>query len=153
MRKAIEGWHVFCLSIDAVRRAAGMGCLGEDEHLSPTGDNLRHVARRLWEEHPERFARILDAMKIHVPELCSIIPHKTQDGRELLQFGFGPGKDFWDSRVSRGTLALLAHLVLFGSPLPILFCAWIARRVISIRGFWQSLWKIFVRMPTGEDRF
>lgn len=118
LRKAIEGWHVFCLSIDAVRRAAGMGCPGEDEHLSPTGDNLRHVARRLWEEHPERFARILDAMKIHVPELCSIIPHKTQDGRELLQFGFGRGREFCDSRVSRGSLALLAHLVLFGESSP-----------------------------------
>lgn len=116
-RQFIENWHVSDFHISHARGLKD--AIGVDDHLSNTGDNLQLVARNLHENHPEIFAKIVNAMRHRVPGIKDINTVATEDGRLLLGFQDGSFKDpFIDRYVSDGTLKMFAYLVLLYDPKP-----------------------------------
>lgn len=117
LRQMIESWHVSDFHISAARGAKE--AIGEYEHLSASGDNLQQVTRNLFENHPDIYKKILNAMRASVPGVTEISTQDTVDGRLVLQFGNGIFKDpFIDRFVSDGTLKMFAYLVLLHDPKP-----------------------------------
>jgi len=113
-RSMIENWHISDLHITDARRSQEDGI---DEHLSPSGDNLPVVANSLHKYYPERFNRVLDAMKQRVPGIEQIEPRRTEDGRLILRFADSSFKDPFIARhVSDGTIKMFAYLVLLNEP-------------------------------------
>lgn len=116
-RQFIENWHVSDFHISHARGLKD--AIGVDDHLSDTGDNLQLVARNLHENHPDIFAKIVDAMRHRVPGVTDVNTVATEDGRLLLGFQDGSFKDpFIDRYVSDGTLKMFAYLVLLYDPKP-----------------------------------
>ncbi|MEO1235661.1 MAG: AAA family ATPase [Planctomycetota bacterium] len=117
LRQLLESWHVSDLHIEEARGAKTAE--GYDDHLSVSGDNLQRVALRLKEDHPDRFAQVLDTMKRRVPGVTEIQTESSLDGRLLLKFRDGAFQDpFIDATVSDGTLKMFAYLVLLHDPKP-----------------------------------
>ncbi len=93
--------------------------IGDPEQLSESGDNLALVARTLYEQHPDVFAKILKRLARHVPGLADVEPLVMQDGSLILRFQDGSFKaPFLDRQMSDGTLKLFAYLVLLYDPRP-----------------------------------
>ncbi|MBD3768256.1 MAG: AAA family ATPase [Gammaproteobacteria bacterium] len=116
-RQLIENWHVSDFHISSAR--GSKDAIGMDDHLSNTGDNLQLVARNLFENHPEIFAKIIRAMRHRVPGVSDVKTIATEDGRLLLGFQDGSFKDpFIDRYVSDGTIKMFAYLVLLYDPKP-----------------------------------
>lgn len=116
-RQLIENWHVSDFHISAAR--GSKDDTGYDDHLSVTGDNLQLVARNIYENHSDIFAKIINAMKSRVPGVTDIQTMNTPDGRLLLQFQDGAFKDpFIDRYVSDGTMKMFAYLLLLYDPSP-----------------------------------
>lgn len=116
-RQLIENWHISDFHINLAR--GSKEAMGEFEHLSVTGDNLQRVARNIYENHPETFQKIVNAMKHRVPGINSVKPILTEDDRLILSFQDSTFKDpFIDSRVSDGTIKMFAYLVLLYDPQP-----------------------------------
>ena len=115
-RNMIENWHISNFHIDDARPSAEAGYA---EHLSTRGDNVAQVAQYLYEHHPERFQRVLDAMRRRVPGIDSVEARPTEDGRLVLRFQDGSFKDPFIARyVSDGTIKMFAYLVLLYDPRP-----------------------------------
>lgn len=119
-RRLIENWNISDFHIDAARgtkEAAGF-----DEHLSISGDNLQLVAKKLHDDCPEVYAKIIEKMKLRVPGTGDIETEDTPDGRLLLKFKDSSFKDpFLDRYVSDGTIKMFAYLVLLHDPNPYQF--------------------------------
>lgn len=116
-RKLVENWHVSDFHISAAR--GSKDATGYEEHLSDTGENLQLVASNIFENHPDIFDKIIDAMKHRVPGIADVKTLSTEDGRLLLQFQDGSFKDpFIDRYVSDGTIKMFAYLVLLYDPSP-----------------------------------
>jgi predicted ATPase len=116
-RMTIESWHVSDFHINLAR--GSKDAVGYSDHLSVTGDNLLLVARDMYENHPEVFARVLERMKQRVPGVSEVTPMLTADGRLLLQFRDGAFSDpFIDRYVSDGTIKMFAYLILLHDPRP-----------------------------------
>lgn len=116
-RQLIEHWHVSDFHISAAR--GRKDAAGDSEHLSETGENLPLVARYLYEQHPEKFRRILDTMARRVPGVASVEPRLMDDGYLTLSFQDGSFKTpFLDRYVSDGTIKMFAYLVLLHDPRP-----------------------------------
>jgi predicted ATPase len=117
-QSVIENWHISDFHIDQARGIKN--AIGDDDHLSSSGDNLQLVARRIYENHSKVFSTILKKMKSRVPGVSDVIPKLTEDGRLLLQFQDGAFKDqpFIDRWVSDGTIKMFAYLVLLHDPEP-----------------------------------
>ena len=116
-RQLIESWHISDFHVNLARGSKDTA--GYSEHLSRTGDNLQFVARRLYEDEPEIFSRIIEQMKKRVPGIGDIKPEQTRDGRVLLNFQDGSFKDpFVDKYVSDGTIKMFAYLILLYDPSP-----------------------------------
>ena len=116
-RRMIESWHVSDFHINLAR--GSKEAIGIDDHLSVTGDNLKLVARNLYENHPDLFAQVLDHMKQRVPGISEIRPKLTEEGQLLLQFRDGAFMDpFIDRYVSDGTIKMFAYLLLLHDPEP-----------------------------------
>jgi predicted ATPase len=116
-RQLIESWHVSDFHISAAR--GRKEAMGESEHLSETGENLPLVARYLFEQHPQSFQTILDAMARRVPGITSVTPVPMDDGYLTLRFQDGSFKTpFLDRYVSDGTIKMFAYLVLLHDPKP-----------------------------------
>ena len=121
-RQLMEAWHISDFQVNLARGSKAV--TGYSEHLSASGDNLQLVARRLSEEEPEVFAKIIQQMNRRVPGIDAIETEQTQDGRILLKFRDGSFENaFTDKWVSGGTLTMFAYLVLLydPSPHPLLF--------------------------------
>ncbi|MEA3640634.1 MAG: AAA family ATPase, partial [Lamprobacter sp.] len=117
LRQLLENWHVSDFHINLAR--GSKDAIGESSHLSVTGDNLQLVARNLFENEPERFAKIVSAMQHRVPGVSNVEPVLTQDGRLILRFQNEQFTDpFIDRSVSDGTIKLFAYLVLLYDPDP-----------------------------------
>ena len=115
-RGLIENWHVSDFHIADARPSSEAGYA---EHLSTRGDNVAQVAHYLYENHPERFSRILEAMGQRVPGVNGVEARPTEDGRLVLRFRDGSFKDPFISRyVSDGTIKMFAYLVLLYDPQP-----------------------------------
>lgn len=115
-RQMLENWHVSDFRISDVQ---GSQDIGLAEHLSVKGDNLAQVAHFIYENHPETFKKIRDAMKRRIPGVADIDPRPTEDGRLLLRFRDGEFKDpFLARNVSDGTIKMFAYLVLLYDPVP-----------------------------------
>lgn len=116
-RQLIENWHVSDFHINLAR--GSKEAIGEYEHLSISGDNLQLVARNIYENHPDIFAQMVEAMKHRVPGINKIEPILTQDGRLILNFQDSSFTDpFIDRYVSDGTIKMFAYLVLLYDPEP-----------------------------------
>lgn len=116
-RQLIENWHVSDFHINLAR--GSKEAIGEYEHLSVSGDNLQLVARNIFENHPDIFEKIVDAMKHRVPGVSQVKPVLTEDGRLILNFQDSTFKDpFIDRYVSDGTIKMFAYLVLLYDPEP-----------------------------------
>ncbi len=116
LRSLIDNWHVSKFHIDDARPSAEEGYA---EHLSTRGDNVAQVARYLYEHHPKRFRRVLDAMRRRVPGIESVEARPTEDGRLVLRFQDGSFKDPFIARyVSDGTIKMFVYLVLLYDPKP-----------------------------------
>ena len=115
-RSLLENWHISDFHIGDARPSAEAGY---SEHLSTRGDNVAQVAQYLFERHPERFARVLDAMRERVPGVEKVEAKPTEDGRLVLRFQDGSFKDPFIARyVSDGTIKMFAYLVLLYDPRP-----------------------------------
>ncbi|MEA3412891.1 MAG: AAA family ATPase [Pseudomonadota bacterium] len=116
-RQLIENWHVSDFHINLAR--GSKDAVGYEDHLSVTGDNLQLVARNIYENHPEIFARIVEVMQRRVPGVSAVTPMPTPDGRLLLSFQDGAFQDpFIDKYVSDGTIKMFAYLILLYDPAP-----------------------------------
>lgn len=116
-RQLIENWHISDFHINLARGSKDIA--GYSDHLSITGDNLQLVARRLSENEPGIFSKIIEQMKMRVPGIGEIKPEPTPDGRILLKFKDGSFHDpFIDKYVSDGTIKMFAYLVLLYDPSP-----------------------------------
>ena len=131
LRNLIENWHICSLHVAgagfgvqegsavAGSAIAGSAVAGYAEHLSSRGDNVAQVARYLYENHPERFQRVLDALRRGVPGIDSVEARTTEDGRLVLRFQDGSFRDPFSARyVSDGTIKMFAYLVLLYDPRP-----------------------------------
>ncbi len=115
-RGLIENWHVSNFHITDARPIAEAGYA---EHLSTRGDNVAQVAQYLYENHADRFERVLEAMRRRVPGVSGVEPRPTEDGRLVLRFRDGSFKDPFIARdVSDGTIKMFAYLVLLYDPKP-----------------------------------
>ena len=115
-RNMIENWHISDFHVSDARPSQEDGFA---EHLSTRGDNLALVANYLFEQHPDRFARVLDAMKARVPGVSVVEPKQTEDGRLVLRFQDGNFRDPFVARhVSDGTIKMFAYLILLNDPTP-----------------------------------
>lgn len=113
----IENWHISDFHISEARGSKEI--VGDDDHLSATGDNLQLVARNIAENHPAVFEHIKGKMRERVPGVKDINHKITEDGRLILQFHDGAFKDpFVDRYVSDGTIKMFAYLVLLYDPEP-----------------------------------
>lgn len=115
-RAMIENWHISDFHVSEARPSQEDGVA---EHLSTRGDNLALVASHLYENHPDCFARVLDAMQRRVPGVSIVEPEQTIDGRLVLRFQDGSFRDPFIARhVSDGTIKMFAYLVLLNDPQP-----------------------------------
>lgn len=115
-RQMLENWHISDFKISD---AQGFQDIGLAEHLSVRGDNLAQVAHFIYENHPDTFQKIREAMKSRIPGVTDIDPTPTEDGRLLLRFRDGKFKDpFLSRNVSDGTIKMFAYLVLLYDPIP-----------------------------------
>ena len=115
-RSLIENWHISDFHISDARPSAEAGYA---EHLSTRGDNVAQVAQYLYENHRERFNRVLQVMSERVPGVSKVEAKPTEDGRLVLRFQDGSFKDPFIARyVSDGTIKMFAYLVLLYDPKP-----------------------------------
>ncbi|MCY4082248.1 MAG: AAA family ATPase [Caldilineaceae bacterium] len=115
-RKYIENWHISNFQIADARPSADFGYA---EHLSTRGDNVALVAKHLYENHPQQFDRVLQAMRQRVPGVSDVKAKPTEDGRLVLRFQDGNFQDpFIAPYVSDGTIKMFAYLVLLYDPNP-----------------------------------
>ena len=115
-RSLIENWHISDFHISEARPSADAGYA---EHLSTRGDNIAQVAQYLYENHPDCFEKVLQAMKARVPGVSKVEAKPTEDGRLVLRFQDGSFKDPFIARyVSDGTIKMFAYLVLLYDPKP-----------------------------------
>ena len=115
-RLMLENWHISDFHVSEARPSQEDGFA---EHLSARGDNLPLVANFLYENHRDRFERVLDAMKRRVPGVSVVEPRQTEDGRLVLRFQDGSFRDPFIARhVSDGTIKMFAYLVLLNDPKP-----------------------------------
>ena len=85
-RSLIENWFISEFHIADARPSAEAGIA---EFLTPRGDNIAQVAQFLYENHPEDFNRVLQAMQVRVPGVKSVEARPTEDGRLVLRFQDG----------------------------------------------------------------
>lgn len=115
-RSLIENWHISDFHIAAARPSAEAGYA---EHLSARGDNVALVAQYLYENHHERFNKVLETMRRSVPGVSDVEAKSTDDGRLVLRFQDGNFHDPFIARyVSDGTIKMFAYLVLLYDPKP-----------------------------------
>ena len=115
-RLMVENWHISDFHVSEARPSQEDGFA---EHLSTRGDNLPLVANFLFEHHPARFKKVLQAMQQRVPGVSVVEPRQTEDGRLVLRFQDGSFKDPFIARhVSDGTIKMFAYLVLLNDPKP-----------------------------------
>ena len=116
LRGLIENWYISDFHVADARPSVDAGYA---EHLSTRGDNVALVAQYLYENHPERFDRVLQAMRRRVPGVTVVEAKPTDDGRLVLRFQDGSFKDPFIARyVSDGTIKMFAYLVLLYDPKP-----------------------------------
>lgn len=115
-KNLLEKWRISDFQINKARNSADAGLA---EHLSTRGDNVAQVAAYLYEQHPDRFQRILEIMRRRVPGVTRVEAKTTEDGRLVLRFQDGSFKDPFIARyVSDGTIKMFAYLVLLHDPNP-----------------------------------
>ena len=115
-RGLIENWHISDFHISDARPSSEAGYA---EHLSNRGDNIAQVAQYLYENHRDRFDRVLQIMSERVPGVSRVEAKPTEDGRLVLRFQDGSFKDPFIARyVSDGTIKMFAYLVLLYDPTP-----------------------------------
>ena len=116
LRSLIENWHISDFHIADARPSVEVGYA---EHLSTRGDNVALVAQYLYENHPQQFSKVLQAMRERVPGVSDVEAKPTEDGRLVLRFQDGSFQDPFIARyVSDGTIKMFAYLVLLYDPNP-----------------------------------
>ena len=116
VRSLIENWHVSNLHVADVRPSIDDGYA---EHLSTTGDNAALVAQYLFQNHPDIFGEVLEAMSRWVPGIKAVEATPTGDGRLVLLFQDGAfERSFIARHVSDGTIKMFAYLLLLHDPEP-----------------------------------
>ena len=115
-RSLIENWFISDFHIEDARPSADAGYA---EHLSSRGDNIALVAQYLYQNHPDQFLKVLQAMRSRVPGVQDVEARATDDGRLVLRFHDGSFRDPFIARyVSDGTIKMFAYLVLLYDPKP-----------------------------------
>ena len=113
-RNFVETWRLPDSRFAETPPGADAPCAGPD-----TGDEPASAARFLYENHRDRFHRILETMRSRVPGVETVEARPTEDGRLTLRFRDRSFPDPFPSRqVSDGTLRLFAGLVLLDDPRP-----------------------------------
>ena len=116
LRRLIEDWYVSDFHIEDARARQ---TASYSESLSRTGDNLAQVAKYLYENHRDRFDKILEAMGERVPGVTNVEAKLTDDGYVVLRFQDGKFKNPFSSKfVSDGTIKMFTYLVLLSDPSP-----------------------------------
>lgn len=109
LRRAVENWRLFDPGSAETRSGAEAARAG----------TVASAARFLYENHRDRFDRILEAMRAGVPGLETVEGHSGEDGRPTLRFRARGFRDPFRSRqVSDGTMRIFAGLVLLHDPRP-----------------------------------
>ena len=116
LRSFIESWRVLDFHIGEARAIRDAGYA---EQVSPNGDNLPLVAQYMHDQHPDRFATVLQKMASRVPGVSEVTAATTIDGRVVLRFRDGSFADPFVARfVSDGTIKMFAYLLLLHDPSP-----------------------------------
>ena len=116
IRSLIENTYISNLHTADVQSNAETG---HSEHLSGRRDNIAQTARYLYENHSDRFERVLASMRSHVPGILDVHAKRTEDGRLVLRFQDGSFKDPFIARyTSDGTIKLFGYLILLNAPNP-----------------------------------
>ena len=136
-RNLVENWRIS----DALPGAE----VARAEHRSSQSANVARVARFLYENHRDRFDRILEVMKSRVPGVERIETRTTEDGRLVVRFRDGAFADPFTARqVSDGTIRLFTCLVLLHDPKP--------RSLLAVEGPENRLHALLRRELAGEFR-
>lgn len=115
-RNLLENWHISDFHISDARPSVEAGYA---EHLSAHGENAAQVAQFLYENHRDRFDKVLEVMRQRVPGISSVEAKPTEDGRLVLRFQDGSFRDPFIARyVSDGTIKMFAYLVMLYDPKP-----------------------------------
>lgn len=115
-RSMIENWHISDFHISDARPSVEAGYA---EHLTTRGDNVALVAQYLYQNRPEYFNRVLQAMSARVPGVSGVEAKPTEDGRLVLRFRDDAfGDPFIARYVSDGTIKMFAYLILLYDPRP-----------------------------------
>lgn len=114
--KFIEGWFFSYFTPDAAR---SLPLAGPQRHLDAHGENLANVVQFMWREQPKAFKKVLKQIAKKIPDIESIKPKKTLDGRLLLEFRSRSFKEpFYSQQMSDGTLKLFTYLLLLEDTAP-----------------------------------
>ncbi|MDR1306401.1 MAG: AAA family ATPase [Treponema sp.] len=115
-RKFLEDWFVSDFQIDKMKLTQDVSY---NESLTRKGDNIANVAQFLFDQHPDRFNKILEKIKKRIPGVTKVEAKTNEEGGILLKFQDGRFKDPFASRyVSDGTIKMFAYLVMLADPNP-----------------------------------
>jgi predicted ATPase len=115
-RKFLEDWFVSDFQIDKMKLTQDVSY---NESLTRKGDNIANVAQFLFDQHPDRFTKILEKIKKRIPGVTRVEAKTNEEGGILLKFQDGRFKDPFASRyVSDGTIKMFAYLVMLADPNP-----------------------------------
>jgi predicted ATPase len=115
-RKFLEDWFVSDFQIDKMKLTQDVSY---NESLTRKGDNIANVAQFLFDQHSDRFNKILEKMKKRIPGVTRVEAKTNEEGGILLKFQDGHFKDPFASRyISDGTIKMFAYLVMLADPNP-----------------------------------
>jgi predicted ATPase len=115
-RKFLEDWFVSDFQIDKMKLTQDVSY---NESLTRKGDNIANVAQFLFDQHPDRFNKILEKIKKRIPGVTKVEAKTNEEGGILLKFQDGHFKDPFASRyISDGTIKMFAYLVMLADPNP-----------------------------------
>jgi predicted ATPase len=115
-RKYVEDWFVSDFQIDKMRPTQN---ITYSEGLNRKGDNIANVAQYLFDQHPDRFKKILEKMQNRIPSVARVEAKTTEEGGILLRFQDDRFRDPFASKyVSDGTIKMFVYLVMLADPNP-----------------------------------
>ena len=144
-RSLIENWHISDFHISDARPSSEAGYA---EHLSTRGDNIAQVAQYLYENHRDRFNRVLHIMSERVPGVSRVEAKPTEDGRLVLRFRMAVSEipsSRTTSRTERSRCSRTSFCSTTQSRIPCL--QWRSPRISSIRSYSMSWSKSSVTTP------
>ncbi|GAA1986915.1 AAA family ATPase [Amycolatopsis minnesotensis] len=118
--KFVSRCQVSDLDVELMRK--GVRTKSRTARLSSSGDNVAVVVRRLRQQRPDAWAKILGSLRRYVPGLVDIEPFSLGDGSQIVRLREQrAGQPILPDHISDGTLKLLGYLVALQDQASVLF--------------------------------